>query len=55
MAAGSWLYPLNGADPEIHDDIISLNLDEYLDLVDWTGRQIVDGNEAKIYRHPIIY
>ena len=51
MAAGSWLYPLNGADPEIHDDIISLSLDEYLDLVDWTGRQIVEGKKGAIPVH----
>ena len=51
MGAGSWLYPLGGDYSGRHDDIISLSLDEYLDLVDWTGRQIVEGKKGAIPVH----
>ena len=51
MGAGSWLYPLGGDDSDRHDEIISLSLDEYLDLVDWTGRQIVEGKKGAIPVH----
>ena len=51
MAACSWLYQLDGAGSGRHDDVISFSLDEYLELVDWTGRQIVDGKKGAIPVH----
>jgi hypothetical protein len=51
-----WLHPFKSETPTGPDSILSLTLEEYLDLVDWTGRQIVEGKRGVIpdYLAPIL-
>ena len=46
-----WLHPFKSETPNGPASIISLTLEEYLDLVDWTGRQIVEGKRGAIPDH----
>jgi hypothetical protein len=46
-----WLHPFCEELPGGPDSILSLTLEEYLDLLDWTGRQIVEGKKGAIPEH----
>ena len=50
-----WLCPLVG-EPN-RKGFLNMNLDEYLELLDWTGRQIIEGKKGSIPPHlaPILF
>jgi REP element-mobilizing transposase RayT len=49
--AEMWLHPFREGITAGHDSILSLTVEEYLDLLDWTGRQIVEGKKGAIPEH----
>lgn len=48
FSPGSWLCPIGNESSEKQRGILSLSLSEYLDLLDWTGRQIIQGKRGAI-------
>ena len=46
-----WLCPIGHESPEMHRGILSITLEEYMNLIDWTGRQINHGHRGSIPEH----
>ena len=49
--ADQWLCPIDNETPEGPRGILSLNTDQYIDLVDWTGRQMREDKRGAIPDH----
>ena len=50
-AAPSWLCPIGDENPDGRGGILSMSRDEYLSLIDWTGRQIRSDKPGAIPDH----
>ena len=46
-----WLSPIGRDDPEAGSGILSMTQEDYLKLIDWTGRQIKYGHRGAIPEH----
>ena len=47
----TWLCPIGKDDEPNREGLLPINLDEYLDLLDWTGREICADRKGRIPSH----
>ncbi len=47
----AWLCPIGKGSPSGRHGILDMTLDEYIDLVDWTGRKLLENKRGAIPAH----